>query len=197
MKKYIPYLIVSDWNTFSGAPIREHWYECKDGYAVNVMHGIDIPYAKSYDTEEEAINRAKELAKTFDEKRYSIEECIFYEYESEEYKMDKEFKLGMLLYFDERGNDNRPLRAEIHEIDEKRMLLNSGEEKIEIWLCFRYKNSKNEGEDWFSIYGSIEQKDIGKHIFCTEEEASEKIRKIEKLEEEIKEQQNILKELKQ
>lgn len=197
MKKYIPYLIVSDWNTFSGAPIREHWYEYKDGYAVNVLHGIDIPYAKSYDTEEEAINRAKELAKTFDEKRYSIEECIFYEYEAEEYKMDKEFKLGMLLYFDERGNDNRPLRAEIHEIDEKRILLNSGEEKIEIWLSFRYKNSTNEGKDWFSLYGSIKQEDIGKHIFCTEEEASEKIEKIEKLENEIKERQNILKELKQ
>ena len=197
MKKYIPYLIVSDWNTFSGAPIREHWYECKDGYAVNVSHGIDIPYAKSYDTEEEAINRSKDLAKTFDEKRYSIEECIFYEYEAEEYKMDKEFKLGMLLYFDERGNDNRPLRAEIHEIDEKRMLLNSGEEKIEILLCFRYKNSTNEGKYWFSLYGSIKQEDIGKHIFCTEEEASEKIEKIEKLENEIKERQNILKELKQ
>jgi hypothetical protein len=84
MKKYIPYLIVSDWNTFSGAPIREHWYECKYGYADNVSYGIDITYAKSYDTEEEAINRAKELAKNFDEKRYSIEECIFYEYESEE-----------------------------------------------------------------------------------------------------------------
>lgn len=197
MKKYIPYLIVSDWNTFSGTPIREHWYECKDGYAVNVSYGIDIQYAKSYDTEEEAINRAKDLAKTFDEKRYSIEECIFYEYESDEYKMDKEFKLGMLLYIDERGNDNRPLRAEIHEIDEKRILLNSGEEKIEIWLSFRYKNSTNEGKDWFSLYGSIKQEDIGKHIFCTEEEASEKIEKIEKLENEIKERQNILKELKQ
>ena len=84
MKKYIPYLIVSDCNTFSGCPIQEHFYECKDGYAANVSYGIDILYAKSYDTEEEAINRAKELAKTFDEKRYSIEECIFYEYESEE-----------------------------------------------------------------------------------------------------------------
>lgn len=84
MKKYIPYLIVSDRNTFSGCPVQEHLYECKDGYAVDVLHGIDIPYAKSYDTEEEATNRAKELAKTFDEKRYSIRECIFYEYEAEE-----------------------------------------------------------------------------------------------------------------
>lgn len=197
MKKYIPYLIVSDWNTFSGAPIREHWYECKDGYAVNVSHGIDIPYAKSYDTEEEAINRAKELAKTFDEKRYSIRECIFYEYETEEEKMDKEFKLGMLLYIDERGNDNRPLRAEIHEIDEKRILLNSGEEKIEIWLSFQYKNPPKDKKDFFFMGGSIQKEAIGKRIFCTEEEAYEKIEKIEKLENEIKERQNILKELKQ
>lgn len=197
MKKYIPYLIVSDCNTFSGCPIQEHFYECKDGYAVDVLHGIDIPYAKSYDTEEEAINRAKELAKTFDEKRYSIRECIFYEYESEEYKMDKEFKLGMLLYIDERGNDNRPLRAEIFEIDEKRILLNSGEEKIEIWLSFQYKNVPKDKKDFFFMRGSIQKEDIGKHIFCTEEEASEKIEKIEKLENEIKERQNILKELKQ
>lgn len=197
MKKYIPYLIVSDRNTFSGTPIREHWYECKDGYAVNVSHGIDIPYAKSYDTEEEAINRAKELAKTFYEKRYLIEECIFYEYESQEYKMDKEFKLGMFLYIDEKGNDNRPLRAEVHEIDEKRILLNSGEEKIEIWLSFEYKNPPKDKKDFFFMGGSIEHKNIGKHIFFTEEEAYEKIRKIEKLEDEIKERQNILKELKQ
>lgn len=92
--------------------------------------------------------------------------------------MDKKFKLGMLLYIDERGNDNRPLRAEIHEIDEKRILLNNGEEKIEIWLCFRYKNATYEGKDFFSPYGSIKHEDIGKHIFCTEEEASEKIEKM-------------------
>ena len=84
MKKYIPYLIVSDWNTFSGQPVRENWYECAEGYAVHAVHNINISYSKSYDTEEEAIERAKELAKTFDEKRYSIRECSFCEYESEE-----------------------------------------------------------------------------------------------------------------
>jgi hypothetical protein len=196
MKKYIPYLIVSDWNTFSGAPVREKWYESEEGYAVHAVHNIDISYAKSYDTGEEAIERAKEFAKTFDEKRYSIGKCSFYEYETEESEMDKEFKLGMLLYIDERGKDNRPLRAEIHEIDEKRILLNSGEEKIEIWLSFRYKNPPKDKKDFFFMGGSIKSEDIGKHIFCTEEEASEKIEKIEKLEDEIKERQNILKELK-
>ena len=163
------------------------------------MHAVlnlDISYAKSYDTEEEAIERAKELAKTFDEKRYTIRKCSFYEYETEEKKMDKEFKLGMLLYIDERGNDNRPLRAEIQEIDEKRILLNSGEEKIEIWLSFQYKNPPKDKKDFFFMVGRINTEDIGKHIFCTEEEASEKIEKIEKLEDEIKERQNILKELK-
>lgn len=84
MKKYIPYLIVSDWNTFSGAPVREHWYESKDGYAVQTVENIYMSCAKSYDTEEEAIERAKELAKTFDEKRYSIGKCSFCEYETEE-----------------------------------------------------------------------------------------------------------------
>ncbi len=83
MKKYIPYLIVSDWNTFSGTPVRENWYECKDGYAVQTVENIDISYAKRYDTEEEAIERAKELAKTFDEKRYSIGKCSFCEYETQ------------------------------------------------------------------------------------------------------------------
>lgn len=83
MKKYIPYLIVSDWNTFSGKPVRENWYECKDGYAVQTVENIDISSAKSYDTEEEAIERAKELAKTFDEKRYSIGKCSFCEYETQ------------------------------------------------------------------------------------------------------------------
>lgn len=83
MKKYIPYLIVSDWNTFSGQPVREEWYECEEGYAVHAVHNIDILYAKSYDTEEEAIERAKELAKTFDEKRYSIGKCSFCEYETQ------------------------------------------------------------------------------------------------------------------
>lgn len=84
MKKYIPYLIVSDWDTFSGPPVQEHWYECKDGYAVHTVLNIDVSYAKSYDTEEEAIERAKELAKTFDEMRYSIRECSFCEYEEVE-----------------------------------------------------------------------------------------------------------------
>lgn len=83
MKKYIPYLIVSDWNTFSGQPVRENWYECAEGYAVHTVHNIDISYAKSYETEEEAIERAKELAKTFDEKRYSIGKCSFCEYETQ------------------------------------------------------------------------------------------------------------------
>lgn len=83
MKKYIPYLIVSDWNTFSGNPVREHWYESKDGYAVQTVENIYISCAKSYDTEEEAIERAKELAKTFDEKRYSIGKCSFCEYETQ------------------------------------------------------------------------------------------------------------------
>ena len=197
MKKYIPYLIVSDWNTFSGTPVRENWYECKDGYAAQTVENINISYAKSYDTEEEAIERAKELSKTFEEKRYSIGKCSFYEYETEESEMDKKLKLGMLLYIDERGNDNRPLRAEIYEIDEKRTLLNSGEETIERFLCFQYKNAPKERKDFFSMGGSIKPEDIGKHIFCTEEEASEKIEKIEKLENEIKERQNILKELKQ
>nr|DAW41918.1 MAG TPA: hypothetical protein [Caudoviricetes sp.] len=195
MKKYIPYLIVSDWNTFSGTPVREHWYECKDGYAVQTVDNIDISYAKSYDTEEEAIARAKELAKTFDEKRYSIGKCSFYEYETEEEKMDKEFKLGMLLYIDERGNDNRPLRVEVCEIDEKRILLNSGEETIEILLHFRYKNVTKDKKDFvFYMSGRIKAEDIGKHIFLTEEEA---IEKIEKIENEIKVRQKILEELKQ
>ena len=83
MKKYIPYLIVSDWNTFSGQPVRETWYECEEGYAVHAVHNIDISCAKSYDTEEEAIERAKEVAKTFDEKRYSIGKCSFCEYETQ------------------------------------------------------------------------------------------------------------------
>lgn len=84
MKKYIPYLIVSDWNTFSGTPVREHWYESKDGYAVQTVENIDISCAKSYDTEEEAIERAKELANNFDKKRYSIGKFSFCEYEIEE-----------------------------------------------------------------------------------------------------------------
>lgn len=83
MKKYIPYLILSDWGTFSGQPVRESWYECEEGYAVHAVHNIDISYAKMYDTEEEAIERAKELAKTFDEKRYSIGKCSFCEYETQ------------------------------------------------------------------------------------------------------------------
>lgn len=113
--------------------------------------------------------------------------------------MDKKFKLGMLLYIDERGNDNRPLRAEIFEIDEKRILLNSGEEKIERLLYFRYNNApkdKRDKQDFLYSGGCINLEYIGKHIFCTEEEASEKLEKIEKLEDEIKERQNILKELK-
>lgn len=83
MKKYIPYLIVSDWGTFSGNPVRENWYECAEGYAVHAVHNLTIENAKSYDTEEEAIERAKELAKTFDEKRYSIGKCSFCEYETQ------------------------------------------------------------------------------------------------------------------
>lgn len=83
MKKYIPYLIVSDWNTFSGTPVRENWYESKDGYAVQTVENIYISCAKSYDTEEEAIERAKDLAKTFDKKRYSIVKCSFCEYETQ------------------------------------------------------------------------------------------------------------------
>ena len=86
MKKYIPYLIASDWNTLSGNPVRQEWYECEDGYAVHAAHNIDISYAKSYDTEEEAIERAKELAKTFNEKRYSIGKFSFCEYEEEKQK---------------------------------------------------------------------------------------------------------------
>lgn len=83
MKKYIPYLIVSDWNTFSGQPVREKWYECEEGYAVHAVHNLNAGNAKMYDTEEEAIERAKELAKTFDKKRYSIGKCSFCEYETQ------------------------------------------------------------------------------------------------------------------
>lgn len=84
MKKYIPYLILNDCENLIGLPTRENWFECKEGCAMHAVLNMDISYAKSYDTEEEAINRAKELAKTFDEKRYSIKECTFYEYEAEE-----------------------------------------------------------------------------------------------------------------
>ena len=115
-------------------------------------------------------------------------------------RMNTEFKIGMFLYADLIGGDNRPLRGEVYSIEEKKILGRDGEEKKYIYLNFCFQNIKKKDNEYISILfreGSVEAKDIGKHIFCTEEEASEKIEKIEKLEEEIKERQNILKELKQ
>ena len=83
MKKYIPYFIMTNWDNMLRLPCREDWYECAEGYAVNAVHNLNADNAKMYDTEEEAIERAKELAKTFDEKRYSIGKCSFCEYETQ------------------------------------------------------------------------------------------------------------------
>ena len=53
----------------------------KKYYRVTVK--VDATYDIKANTEEEAIERAKELAKNFDKKRYSIGKCSFCEYETQ------------------------------------------------------------------------------------------------------------------
>lgn len=113
--------------------------------------------------------------------------------------MNTEFKLGMFLYADERGGDDRPLRGEVYSIEEKRTLSRDGEEKKYIYLSFCYKNIKKKDGEYISILfreGTVGIENIGKHIFLTEEEALEKIEKMEKIETEIKKLQNDLEKLK-
>lgn len=113
--------------------------------------------------------------------------------------MNTEFKIGMFLYADMIGGDNRPLRGEVYSIEEKKILGRNGEEKKYIYINFCFQNINKKFEEYNPILfreGTVEAKDIGKHIFLTEEEAFEKIEKMKKIEEEIEKLKNYLEKLK-
>lgn len=113
--------------------------------------------------------------------------------------MNTEFKIGMFLYADVIGGDNRPLRGEVYSIEERKILGRNGEEKKYIYMNFCFQNIKKECEEYNPILfreGTVEAKHIGEHIFLTEEEALEKIEKMKKIEAEIKKLQNDLEKLK-
>ena len=113
--------------------------------------------------------------------------------------MNTEFKIGMFLYADLIGGDNRPLRGEVYSIEERKILGRNLEEKKYIYMNFVFQNINKKDEEYSPILfreGTVEAKDIGKHIFLTEEEALEKIEKMKKIEAEIKKLQNDLEKLK-
>ena len=114
--------------------------------------------------------------------------------------MNTEFKIGMFLYADVIGEDNRPLRGEVYSIEERKILGRTREEKKYIYINFVFQNIKKKFDEHNPILfreGTVEAKDIGKHIFLTEEEAFEKIEKMKKIEAEIKKLQNDLEKLKE
>ncbi len=85
MKKYVPFLEGSYWGTFTGTPCNMNWFESAEGYAVQYSTARNCrETAKSYNTPEEAKERAEELAETFGKNLYSIHECSFFEYDDEE-----------------------------------------------------------------------------------------------------------------
>ena len=113
--------------------------------------------------------------------------------------MNTEFKIGMFLYADVIGGDNRPLRGEVYSIEEKKILGRNGEEKKYIYMNFVFQNINKKDKEYSPILfreGTVEAKDIGKNIFLTEAEALEKIEKMKKIEAEIKKLQNDLEKLK-
>ena len=113
--------------------------------------------------------------------------------------MNTEFKIGMFLYADVIGGDNRPLRGEVYSIEERKILGRNKEEKKYIYINFCFQNINKKYEEYSPILfreGTVETNDIGKHIFLTEEEALEKIEEMKKIEAEIKKLQNYLEKLK-